>query len=140
MKSLAFIDRQWIAPFKNFDNLYHAMITWFEVSTYENWPDILFKTMNSVGYDKSPSLGSRPWAAIIYIVFIFVTNFFVTNLFVSVIVDRFTEEIKKQQGSHNFTAEQKEWVKVQRLMLNVRVKVVQRPSNNKISRLCFAFV
>lgn len=34
------------------------------------------------------------------------------NLFISVIVDRFNEEIKKKDGSHKFTDEQKEWVKM----------------------------
>jgi hypothetical protein len=34
------------------------------------------------------------------------------NLFDTVIVDKFSEEIKKREGSHNFTEEQKEWVKM----------------------------
>lgn len=112
MASLGFIDREWITPFKNWDNLLNAMIIWYEVSTFTNWPDILFKSINSVGIDQAPLVNNRPWVVIIFIVFIFVTNFFVTNLFVSVIVDRFNEEIKRLQGSHNFTDEQKEWVKI----------------------------
>ena len=71
------------------------MITWYEVSAFENWPDILFKTINSVGWDQGPVKDNRTWTALIFVAFIFITNFFVTNLFVSVIVNRFNEEIKK---------------------------------------------
>ena len=50
--------------------------------------------------------------ALLYILYIFVTTFFIMNLFISVIVDKFNDEIKKRQGSDNFTDEQKEWVKI----------------------------
>lgn len=46
------------------------------------------------------------------------------NLFISVIVDKFNEEIKKRQGADNFTDEQKEWVKIQRLLVHTNPKII----------------
>jgi hypothetical protein len=81
------------------------MITFFEVSNLENWPDVLFRTIDSVDIDYGPVYGNRPYIAILWVVFIFITTFFIMNLFISVIVDKFNEEIRKKEGSHQFSEE-----------------------------------
>lgn len=88
------------------------MITFFEISTLEMWPDMMFNAIDSVGIDKRMKYMQNLSVSIVFIIYIFVTTFFVMNLFISVIVDKFNEEIKKRQGAHNFTEEQKEWVKI----------------------------
>lgn len=52
-----------------------------------------------------PKTDNRLYVAFLFVIFIFITTFFIMNLFVSVIVDRFNEEIKKKEGSHNFSEE-----------------------------------
>jgi hypothetical protein len=76
------------------------MVTFFEISSLENWPEILFRTIDSVDADYGPIPDNRPWVAILFVIFIFITTFFVMNLFISVIVDKFNEEIRKKEGSH----------------------------------------
>lgn len=88
------------------------MCTFFEVASGENWPEVLFRTIDSQDFDMGPSRDNRPVVALLFVVYIFITSFFVMNLFDSVIVDKFTEEIKKKEGSHKFSEEQKEWVKI----------------------------
>ena len=88
------------------------MITFFEISTLEMWPDNMFNAIDSVGIDKRMKYMNSLSVSIVFIIYIFLTTFFVMNLFISVIVDKFNEEIKKRQGAHNFTEEQKEWVKI----------------------------
>lgn len=44
-------DREWIVPFTNFDDIFHSMVTFFEVATLENWPDVLFRTIDSTDID-----------------------------------------------------------------------------------------
>ena len=67
------------------------MSTFFEVSTMETWPDIMFNAVDSNSdMDSAPSLDNRKWVALLFISFIFVTSFFVMNLFISVIVSQFT--------------------------------------------------
>ena len=81
------------------------MLTFFQISTLENWTETLFQVIDSVGEDQGPKRGNRPQMAVVFIIFIFITTFFVMNLFISVIVDKFNEEIRKKDGSHNFSDE-----------------------------------
>ena len=105
-------NRSWDVPFNNYNNVFYSMITFFEISTLEMWPDNMFNAIDSVGIDMRMKYMKNLSVSIVFIIYIFLTTFFVMNLFISVIVDKFNEEIKKRQGAHNFTEEQKEWVKI----------------------------
>ena len=106
------VEREWIIPFNNYNNVFSSMITFFEISTLEMWPGMMFNAIDRVDIDQRMEQDHNVWISIVFIVYIFFTTFFIMNLFISVIVDKFNEEIKKRQGSHNFTDEQKEWVKI----------------------------
>ena len=68
------------------------MTTFFEVSTLETWPDIMFAAIDSQDeQDLAPMKNSSKAIALLFIIFIFVTTFFVMNLFVSVIVGQFND-------------------------------------------------
>lgn len=97
--------RIWIQPFNRYDNIFISMMTFFEISTLEMWPDMMFSAIDSVGYDKAPREKNQPMISLLYVLYIFVTTFFIMNLFISVIVDKFNEQIKKRQGSDNFSSE-----------------------------------
>jgi len=36
------VDREWIVPSNNYDNVLESMSTFFEISTLEMWPDMMF--------------------------------------------------------------------------------------------------
>jgi len=57
--------------------------------------------------------------SLVFIVFIFITTFFVMNLFISVIVDKFNEEIRKREGQKDLSDKEKEWIKIQRIMVEI---------------------
>ena len=95
----------WIQPFNRYDNIFISMMTFFEISTLEMWPDMMFSAIDAVGYDKTPREKNFPSISLLYVLYIFVTTFFIMNLFISVIVDKFNEQIKKRQGSDNFSHE-----------------------------------
>ena len=76
------------------------------------WPDIMFNAADYVGENHVIEEGASPYFALVFVCYIFLTTFFIMNLFISVIVDKFTREIKKRQGAEDFTSEQKEWVKI----------------------------
>lgn len=111
-------------PENNYNNVFNSMLTFFEISTLEMWPQNMFAAVDLVGYDMVPRTDNSPSIALIFVIFIFLTTFFIMNLFISVIVDKFNEEIKKRQGAHNFTEEQKEWVKIQRLLVHTNPKII----------------
>ena len=82
----------WVVPQNNYNNVFASMTTFFEVSTLETWPDIMFAAIDSQDeQDLAPMKNSSKAIALLFIIFIFVTTFFVMNLFVSVIVGQFND-------------------------------------------------
>ena len=100
----------------------------------------MYNAIDSVGYDQVPKIDNRPGVALVFVIFIFSTTFFIMNLFISVIVDKFNEEIKKRQGADNFTDEQKEWVKIQRLLVHTNPKIIPVEPINCFRLQCFKIV
>lgn len=133
-------DREWSQPFNRYDNIFISMCTFFEISTLEMWPDMMFEAIDAVGYDLSPREKNSPMVSLLYVIYIFVTTFFIMNLFISVIVDKFNEQIKKRQGSDNFSNEQKEWVKIQRLLVHTNPKIIPVEPINCFRLQCFRVV
>lgn len=134
------IPREWEIPFNNYDDILHSMMTFFEISTLEMWPGMMYDAIDSVDFEHVPILDNNPYIALLYIIFIFFTTFFIMNLFISVIVDKFNEEIKKRQGADNFTDEQKEWVKIQRLLVHTNPKIIPVEPINCFRLQCFKIV
>lgn len=87
---------EWVVPINNYDDIFSSMLTFFEISTLEMWPDMMFNAVDSVGYDEVGIHQHRPPIALLYVIYIFFTTFFIMNLFISVIVDKFNDEIKKR--------------------------------------------
>jgi hypothetical protein len=131
------IVRKWETPFNNYDNVIRSMITFFEISTLEMWPDMMFRAIDSRGVDLTPKKNYNIGFSLIFIVFIFVTSFFIMNLFISVIVDKFNEEIEKREGSDNFSQEQKEWVKIQRILVHTNPKITAVKPDQCFRKVCF---
>lgn len=46
-------ERSWEQPFNNYDNVFSSMLTFFEISTLEMWPDMMFIAIDSVGIDEA---------------------------------------------------------------------------------------
>ena len=42
---------EWVVPPNNYDNIFFSMLTFFEISTLEMWPDIMFNA-----FDKAPEV------------------------------------------------------------------------------------
>ena len=78
-------------PANNYDNFYYALVTFFEISTLEMWPDIMYAAVDSsTEVDHGPIKDNKLlWMPIMYISFIMVTTFFAMNLFLSVVINKF---------------------------------------------------
>jgi hypothetical protein len=134
------IERVWETPFNNYNNILYSMMTFFEIATLEMWPDMMYAAIDSTKIDHVPKLDNNKFISLIFIIYIFFTTFFIMNLFISVIVDKFNEEIKKRQGADNFTDEQKEWVKIQRLLVHTNPKIIPVEPINCFRLQCFKIV
>ncbi|KAJ8907466.1 hypothetical protein NDN08_007577 [Rhodosorus marinus] len=113
----------WVSYPSNFDNSLNAMLTLFEVSTLENWVDIMYAAMDAVGIDREPVEDYNEAASLFFIAFILAGAFFILNMFVSVIADAFStiKREKEYGGSVLLTRKQFEWLEGQRMVLRMRV-------------------
>lgn len=134
------VDRKWITPFNNYNNVLLSMLNFFEICSLEMWPMEMFRAMDAVGVDMVPIRNHNMYMAILFVIFIFLTTFFIMNLFISVIVDKFNDEIKKRQGAFNFSDEQKEWVKIQRLLVHTNPKIIPTEPQHRFRKWCYSIV
>lgn len=48
------VEREWILSDNNYNNLFLSMMTFFEISTLEMWPGMMYDAIDGVGYDLVP--------------------------------------------------------------------------------------
>ena len=53
------------------------MINFFEVSTLEMWPDMMFSVVDITGPDQISKEDNKPFLAIIFVIYIFMTTLFI---------------------------------------------------------------
>lgn len=82
-------EREWAVHNNNYDDILISMLTFFEISTLEMWPDMMYNAIDSYHLDHVPVEGNRQWVSILFVLYIFFTTFFIMNLFISVIVEKF---------------------------------------------------
>jgi hypothetical protein len=110
--------RVWANPkFGSFDSLPDASLLLFEMQGLEGWPDVMFSGIDAVDVGIAPIRNHNPAAALYFMTWIVVGAFFILNLFIGVIVDRFDEIKKTEDGLKIMTPEQQQWVHAQYLML-----------------------
>ncbi|KAF6034245.1 CAC [Bugula neritina] len=84
--------REWLHQDFHYDNVFHACLTLFTVSTGEGWPLVLKNSMDATEVNQGPSPGAHPQMAIFYVVFFIVFPFFFVNIFVALIIITFQEQ------------------------------------------------
>jgi voltage-dependent calcium channel L type alpha-1D len=113
--------RDWGSVSQNFDNVGNAMLTVFEVSSGEMWPDIMYNVVKAVGVDQPMSFDHYNRGVALY--FIFVTlmcAFLLLNLFVGVVCNSYNElkNAVDAEGGPLMTDAQKNWLETQKAALS----------------------
>ena len=105
---------------QDFDNSLNAMGALFEVSTTEQWVDVMLAGVDARGVDMQPVENNEPAWVAFFIAFQVLGGFFLLNMFVGVVIDSFTR--LRAEGSDNFflTPAQVEWVRTQTLLQQMR--------------------
>ncbi|XP_018647949.1 voltage-dependent calcium channel [Schistosoma mansoni] len=85
-------EREWKNSDFNFDNVPNALLTLFAVSTFEGWPSLLYRSIDSNAEDHGPITNYRPVVAFFYITFIILIPFFMINIFVGFVIVTFQKE------------------------------------------------
>nr|XP_021492333.1 voltage-dependent L-type calcium channel subunit alpha-1S [Meriones unguiculatus] len=84
--------RQWIHNDFHFDNVLSAMMSLFTVSTFEGWPQLLYKAIDANEEDTGPIYNNRVEMAIFFIIYIILIAFFMMNIFVGFVIVTFQEQ------------------------------------------------
>jgi len=86
-----FQPRVWSNPNNSFDNVFEGILTLYEVSSLEGWPDILYSTTDMTGVETQPSQDNEAFMWWYICIYICVGPFFVLNLVVGVIIEKFNQ-------------------------------------------------
>uniref|UniRef100_A0A4W3H913 Voltage-dependent L-type calcium channel subunit alpha-1S-like n=1 Tax=Callorhinchus milii TaxID=7868 RepID=A0A4W3H913_CALMI len=85
-------ERRWLNSDFNFDNVLSAMMALFTVSTFEGWPQLLYKAIDSHNEDMGPIYNYRVGISIFFIIYIILIAFFMMNIFVGFVIVTFQEQ------------------------------------------------
>jgi hypothetical protein len=122
------LKRVWVNPeFGHFDNIFRAILTLFEMSGLEMWPDVMYHGMDAYAIDEAPRRDASALAALFFIMWIFVGALFINNLVVGVVIDNFNQIKDQESGSAFLTPEQKDWVDTIKRSTEKRPQKTYRP-------------
>jgi hypothetical protein len=114
------IERRWERYERNFDHIGYSMLTLFQVSTGDDWADVMFNAIDAKSTTEAPVRGYQPVVGLFFVLFFLVSNFFFVNVFVGVVIVNFSIAKQKVDGLAFLTEEQRAWVDAQRAILNMR--------------------
>uniref|UniRef100_A0A8D3ATU1 Voltage-dependent L-type calcium channel subunit alpha n=1 Tax=Scophthalmus maximus TaxID=52904 RepID=A0A8D3ATU1_SCOMX len=89
-------ERIWYNSDFNFDNVLMAMMALFTVSTFEGWPTLLYKAIDSNKENMGPIYNYRIEISIFFIIYIIIIAFFMMNIFVGFVIVTFQEQGEKE--------------------------------------------
>ena len=95
--SSAFVERTWDSGASNFDSIFDAMRTLFEMSTTEGWTAVMYDGVGARSPELAPRRGHNPAIAFFFVIFMILANFFILNLFVGIILDN-SARIAEERG------------------------------------------
>ncbi|KAF5901497.1 dihydropyridine-sensitive L-type skeletal muscle calcium channel subunit alpha-1-like, partial [Clarias magur] len=84
--------REWVNSDFNFDNVLNGMLTLYTVSTFEGWPELLYRAIDSDSEDRGPIYNNRVDISVFFIIYIIIIAFFMMNIFVGFVIVTFREQ------------------------------------------------
>lgn len=104
--------------YQNYDSIWQALMTVFEVASGENWPGIMYYAVDAVGPGQPSVVEYNTAAALYFIIIQVVCDFFLMELFTGVIIANYDELKEASAGSGLLTPEQQLWVEQMKLMMS----------------------
>jgi hypothetical protein len=101
---------RWGPVNSNFDSIGNSFLTLFELSSMENWPEIMYPAMDMPARpSQHPVRDNSKFYALFFVAFIIVGSFFISNLFVGIIVHKFNVARNYEKRSVFLTEDQQVW-------------------------------
>ncbi|KAG2468021.1 voltage-dependent L-type calcium channel subunit alpha-1S-like isoform X1 [Polypterus senegalus] len=102
--------RMWYNSDFHFDNVLSGMMALFTVSTFEGWPQLLYKAIDSHTEDMGPIYNYRVEMSIFFIVYIILIAFFMMNIFVGFVIVTFQEQGEQEYKNCELDKNQRQCV------------------------------
>ncbi|KAG7472530.1 hypothetical protein MATL_G00109830 [Megalops atlanticus] len=102
--------REWVNSDFNFDNVLNGMLALFTVSTFEGWPQLLYKAIDSDVEDMGPVYNNRVDISIFFIIYIILIAFFMMNIFVGFVIVTFQEQGEQEYKNCELDKNQRQCV------------------------------
>ncbi|KAM4038273.1 voltage-dependent L-type calcium channel subunit alpha-1C [Anomaloglossus baeobatrachus] len=103
-------ERNWENSKFDFDNVLDAMMALFTVSTFEGWPELLYRAIDSHTEDIGPIYNHRVEISIFFIIYIIIIAFFMMNIFVGFVIVTFQEQGEQEYKNCELDKNQRQCV------------------------------
>uniref|UniRef100_A0A4W3K1Z2 Voltage-dependent L-type calcium channel subunit alpha n=1 Tax=Callorhinchus milii TaxID=7868 RepID=A0A4W3K1Z2_CALMI len=124
--------RKWENSEFNFDDVPSAMMALFTVSTFEGWPQLLYRAIDSHTEDTGPIYNYRVEISIFFIIYIIVIAFFMMNIFVGFVIVTFQEQGEQEYKNCELDKNQRQCVEYALKARPLRRYIPKNPYQYKV--------
>ncbi|XP_069048207.1 voltage-dependent L-type calcium channel subunit alpha-1C isoform X2 [Lepisosteus oculatus] len=125
-------ERKWENNDFNFDDVLHGMMALFTVSTFEGWPDLLYRAIDSHTEDVGPVYNYRVEISIFFIIYIIIIAFFMMNIFVGFVIVTFQEQGEQEYKNCELDKNQRQCVEYALKARPLRRYIPKNPYQYKV--------
>ncbi|XP_051911468.1 voltage-dependent L-type calcium channel subunit alpha-1C isoform X8 [Hippocampus zosterae] len=124
--------RQWENSEFNFDDVLQGMMALFAVSTFEGWPGLLYRAIDSHTEDVGPIYNYRVVISIFFIIYIIIIAFFMMNIFVGFVIVTFQEQGEQEYKNCELDKNQRQCVEYALKARPLRRYIPKNPYQYKV--------
>ncbi|XP_062850682.1 voltage-dependent L-type calcium channel subunit alpha-1C isoform X2 [Trichomycterus rosablanca] len=124
--------RTWENSDFNFDDVLQGMMALFAVSTFEGWPGLLYRAIDSHAEDIGPIYNFRVVISIFFIIYIIIIAFFMMNIFVGFVIVTFQEQGEQEYKNCELDKNQRQCVEYALKARPLRRYIPKNPYQYKV--------
>ncbi|XP_028426003.1 voltage-dependent L-type calcium channel subunit alpha-1C isoform X4 [Perca flavescens] len=125
-------ERKWENSDFNFDDVLQGMMALFAVSTFEGWPGLLYRAIDSHTEDVGPIYNYRVVISIFFIIYIIIIAFFMMNIFVGFVIVTFQEQGEQEYKNCELDKNQRQCVEYALKARPLRRYIPKNPYQYKV--------
>ncbi|KAM4797020.1 voltage-dependent L-type calcium channel subunit alpha-1S [Rhinophrynus dorsalis] len=124
--------RVWTHSEFHFDNVLSGMMSLFTISTFEGWPQLLYRAIDSHSENIGPIYNYRIEIAVFFIIYIILIAFFMMNIFVGFVIVTFQEQGEQEYKNCELDKNQRQCVQYALKARPLRRYIPKNPYQYKV--------
>ncbi|KAM3872072.1 voltage-dependent L-type calcium channel subunit alpha-1D [Diretmus argenteus] len=128
-------ERIWQNSDFNFDNVLMGMLALFTVSTFEGWPQLLYRAVDANAINRGPIYNYRVEISIFFIIYIIIIAFFMMNIFVGFVIITFREQGEVEFKNCELNKNQRQCVYYALKAQPIKIYIPKNPSQLKFWKI-----